>query len=204
VTKAHPTREILIEAALTLFAAEGYRGTTVRKIEKAAGLSQGAGGMYRHFRSKDELLLAAVERYRADVRAFIERAPALLHGDTRAQLVLAATLVREFNERNDALLRVLILEHQALPAVAQRSFEAAWEEGYRFYAAWLADHLGPGLRVDAEAAAIQLFGSLAQYQVQERTFTRPPLGVTHDRFIEAWADHWSAFIRAARAARPPV
>jgi AcrR family transcriptional regulator len=196
----HPTHEVLIDVALTLFATEGYRGTTIRKIEQAAGLTPGAGGMYRHFRSKEDLLLAAVDRYRADVASFVARAPDLMDlGDVRAELRVAAKLSREFNERNDALLRVLILEQQAIPKRAKRHFEAAWEEGYRLYAGWLARRLGPGSRVDVEAAAIQLFGSLAQYQVQLETFGRPPLGVDPERYNEAWADHWAAFIAAARA-----
>jgi AcrR family transcriptional regulator len=197
----HPTRELLIDVALGLFATEGYRGTTTRKIEEAAGLTPGAGGMYRHFRSKEDLLLAAVERYRADVASFVNRAPELMKlGDVRAELLLAAKLAREFNERNDALLRVLILEQQAIPPKAQRHFQEAWEDAYRLYAQWLAARLGSGSEVDIEAAAIQLFGSLAQYQVQVETFTRPPLAVEPERFIVAWADHWTAFIAAARLA----
>jgi AcrR family transcriptional regulator len=196
----HPTRELLIDVALGLFAADGYRGTTTRKIEEAAGLTPGAGGMYRHFRSKEDLLLAAVERYRADVASFVDGAPELMQlGDVRAELLLAAKLSREFNERNDALLRVLILEQQAIPQKARRHFQEAWEDAYRLYAQWLAGRLGPHSGVDIEAAAIQLFGSLAQYQVQVETFTHPPLAVEPDRFIVAWADHWAAFIAAARA-----
>jgi AcrR family transcriptional regulator len=195
----HPTREVLIDAALTLFASQGYRGTTIRKIEEAAGLTPGAGGLYRHFRSKEELLLAAVDRYRADVATFLARAPELMQlGDVRAELLLAAKLSREFNERNDALLRVLILEQAAIPKKAQRHFQQAWEDGYRLYARWLEAKLGPGSGVDIEAAAIQLFGSLTQYQVQVETFSHPPLGVDADRFSVAWAEHWTAFIAAAR------
>jgi AcrR family transcriptional regulator len=202
----HPTRDVLIRAALALFSAEGYRGTTIRKIEEAAGLTPGAGGMYRHFRSKEELLLAAVDRYRADVASFIARAPEVMAlGDVRAELLVAAKLSREFNERNDALLRVLILEQRAIPKKAQRYFQDAWEEGYTLYARWLATRLGPGTDVDIEAAAIQLFGSLAHYQVQVETFDHPPLAVEVDRYSVAWADHWTAFITAARdaAARTP-
>jgi AcrR family transcriptional regulator len=196
---SHPTREVLIDAALALFASEGYRGTTIRKIEEAAGLTPGAGGLYRHFRSKEELLLAAVDRYRADVASFVARVPELMRlGDVRAELLVAAKLSREFNERNDALLRVLILEQQAIPKKAQRYFQEAWEDGYRLYATWLGARLGPESGVDIEAAAIQLFGALTQYQVQVETFSRPPLGVEPDRFIVAWADHWTAFITTAR------
>jgi AcrR family transcriptional regulator len=195
----HPTREILIDAAVTLFVREGYRGTTIRKIEEAAGLTPGAGGLYRHFRSKEDLLLAAVDRYRADVATFLARAPELMQlGDVRSELLLAAKLSREFNERNDALLRVLILEQSAIPKKAQRHFQQAWEDGYRLYVRWLEAKLGPKSGVDVEAAAIQLFGSLTQYQVQVETFSHPPLNVDPDRFTIAWAEHWTAFIAAAR------
>jgi len=137
----------------------------------------------------------AVERYRADVQVFLARAPELMQlGDVRAELLLAAKLSREFNERNDALLRVLILEQSAIPKKAQRHFQQAWEDGYRLYARWLEAKLGPKSGVDIEAAAIQLFGSLTQYQVQVETFSHPPLNVDPDRFSVAWADHWTAFI----------
>jgi len=198
VAHAHPTRAVLIDAALELFATEGFRGTTVRKIEEAAGLTPGAGGMYRHFRSKEALLMAAVELYRADVTAFVERTPDLLElGDVRAELLLAAKLSREFNDRNDALLRVLLLESAAIPTRAQRQFEEAWNLGYRTYAGWLEQRLTGAGKVDIEATAIQLFGSLAQYQLQEKTFAAPPLGVGYERFVGSWADHWSRFIASS-------
>jgi AcrR family transcriptional regulator len=202
VAHPHPTRDVLIDAALELFARDGYRGTTIRKIEEAAGLTPGAGGMYRHFRSKEELLLAAMKLYQADVAEFIERSVELLDlGDVRAELLLAAKLSREFNERNDALLRVLLLESAAVPAKARRQFETAWNEGYRSYAQWLERKLGTDSGVDIEAAAIQLFGSLAQYQIQERTFFKPPLGVDYRRFVAAWVDHWAEFIATASSSR---
>ena len=62
--KKKPTRERLIQAALQLIAKHGYTDATVAEIERSAGLSPGAGGMYRHFASKDELVLAAVKEYR--------------------------------------------------------------------------------------------------------------------------------------------
>src|SRR3954469_24220828 len=102
VPQSHPTRELLIDVALGLFASDGYRGTTIRKIEEAAGLTPGAGGLYRHFPSKEVLLLAAVDRYRRDVAAYLARAPEVMSlGDVRAELLVAAKLSRVFNERND-------------------------------------------------------------------------------------------------------
>ena len=60
-TQANPiepsgTRErILIESA-KLFSRQGYVGTSTREITEAVGISQ--PGLYRHFRSKEEIILA--------------------------------------------------------------------------------------------------------------------------------------------------
>lgn len=195
----HPTRDILIDAALELFAAGGFQGTTVRTIEQAAGLTPGAGGLYRHFKSKEDLLVAAVQRYTGEIAAFAERTPELLDlGDVRAELRLAAKILRRFNERNQSLLRVLHTEGRRLPRTARRAFETAWGDAYTIYARWLGARLGPGTKVDVEATAIQLFGALTQFQSQADIFKQPPLGVERDRFVEAWADHWTAFIASAR------
>lgn len=57
---APSTRERIISAALRLFGERGFAATSVAQIEQEAGLSGGSGALYRHFRSKDALLTAAV------------------------------------------------------------------------------------------------------------------------------------------------
>jgi AcrR family transcriptional regulator len=198
VSIPHPTRQVLINAALDLFAAEGVRATTVRKIEEAAGLSPGAGGMYRHFRSKDELLLAAVEAYFEEVLVFADALPATLElNDLRAELRQAATTFREFNERHEALVRVMLLDGLDIPAPARERMEEAWEQGYGLYATWLRKRLRPGTPVDIEATAIQLFGSLANFHAQFKTFARAPMNVDNERFVESWVEHWATFLENA-------
>src|SRR5438552_14795 len=51
-----------MDAALALFAREGFAGTAVTDIEAAAGLSAGSGSFYRHFRSKEDVLFTVVDR----------------------------------------------------------------------------------------------------------------------------------------------
>jgi AcrR family transcriptional regulator len=53
-----PLRDQLLDAARSVFASRGYDGAKIMDIVKASGLSSGA--VYGRFRSKDELLLAAV------------------------------------------------------------------------------------------------------------------------------------------------
>lgn len=60
-------RTAILEAALALFAAHGYAATSVAMIAAEARVAQGL--LYRHFASKEALLLAIVERGMDDVRA---------------------------------------------------------------------------------------------------------------------------------------
>lgn len=55
---ADDIRDRLLEAAATVFAREGYAGTKIKDIVDEAGLSTGA--VYGRFRSKNDLLRAAV------------------------------------------------------------------------------------------------------------------------------------------------
>lgn len=54
------TRELIIEAATSRFAARGYRATSLREIATATGISH--PGLLRHFTSKAELLGVVVDR----------------------------------------------------------------------------------------------------------------------------------------------
>jgi AcrR family transcriptional regulator len=52
-------RRALVETAIRLFADSSYRGTTTAEIARAAGVSEPI--LYRHFGSKRELYLAALD-----------------------------------------------------------------------------------------------------------------------------------------------
>ena len=56
--QADQTRERLLSAGLELLCKKGYRGATTREIAQEAGVTEVT--MYRHFRSKEELLATAV------------------------------------------------------------------------------------------------------------------------------------------------
>ncbi len=60
-SKGQQTRELLLEAALQQFAANGYHGTSMRQIAQAANLA--VGGIYNHFASKEEILKAVILQY---------------------------------------------------------------------------------------------------------------------------------------------
>ena len=53
-------REAIVDAALTLFATNGYRGTSIAAVAELAGLTD-AGVLY-HFNTKAALLLAVIQK----------------------------------------------------------------------------------------------------------------------------------------------
>jgi hypothetical protein len=129
---------------------------------------------------------------------FAEALPATLElNDLRAELRQAATMFREFNERHEALVRVVLLDGLDIPAPARERMEQAWEQGYGLYANWLRKRLRPGTPIDIDATAIQLFGSLANFHAQFKTFARAPMDVDNARFVESWVENWATFLENA-------
>jgi AcrR family transcriptional regulator len=72
-------RERLLEAASELFYAEGFRAVSAEKIIARIGTTKVT--FYRHFRSKDDLMVAYLQRRAAEERAAIEEVVALAEGD---------------------------------------------------------------------------------------------------------------------------
>lgn len=63
-------RTQILNAAWTCFQREGLQATTMNDIIRASGLS--AGAVYSYFRSKDELILAALTTSLSGIRALLE------------------------------------------------------------------------------------------------------------------------------------
>lgn len=66
--------EEILCAAVNEFLEKGYEGASVDCIARRCGLTK--GGIYHHFRSKDEILLAANRRFQEPVLAMIRNAEA--------------------------------------------------------------------------------------------------------------------------------
>ena len=53
------TKEKILDAALTLFAGNGYNGTSVEQIAKAVGIK--APSLYKHFKGKEDILNVLID-----------------------------------------------------------------------------------------------------------------------------------------------
>src|SRR4051795_5347107 len=95
-------RDVLLTAALRVFARRGYRDAGVDEIAAEAGYSKGA--LYWHFAGKEELLTALLEE-RIDVPmrdrfALLASAPP----DRDMSLEASRAFARQLSEARDALL----------------------------------------------------------------------------------------------------
>ncbi|MEO0948018.1 MAG: TetR/AcrR family transcriptional regulator [Cyanobacteria bacterium J06641_5] len=57
--RAHATREKIVRQAAELFNQQGYAGASMSDVVRVTGLQK--GGIYNHFKSKDELAIAAFD-----------------------------------------------------------------------------------------------------------------------------------------------
>jgi AcrR family transcriptional regulator len=64
-------REAVLDAGAALFLEHGFHGTSVDDLGAAAGIS--GPGLYRHFPSKDALLMAVLDRMWTQLRPALER-----------------------------------------------------------------------------------------------------------------------------------
>ncbi len=62
-------KENILNAALELFAKEGYSGTSTSKIAKKAGVSEGL--IFRHFKNKQGLLDAILQETEAKIKSIL-------------------------------------------------------------------------------------------------------------------------------------
>ena len=92
-------REDLIDAAIRLFNRNGYRATGVDRLMEETGIAKTT--LYRHFKSKEELIVAALARIddaaRDEMRAYVEAASA----DPRERLLATFDLLDVWLREDD-------------------------------------------------------------------------------------------------------
>jgi len=84
-TEKPDARFKLLDAALSVIRAKGYSATSVDELCRAAGVTKGA--FFHHFRTKDELGVAAAEHWSDMTGALFAAAPYHDHADPLARVL---------------------------------------------------------------------------------------------------------------------
>ncbi|POM26306.1 HTH-type transcriptional repressor ComR [Actinomadura rubteroloni] len=193
MTTSSPTRDRIIDAAMELFGAHGFRGTSVAKIEAAAGLTPGAGGLYHHFRSKEDLLRAGIDRHLARLHALRDiRATFTGVGDLRTELTLTARYVLAELDEERELLQILAAEARSRPDLVRDAVNQLLGTSQTGFAAQLADLAG--LSPDrADAVAVVALGALFSARMPRDLFNATP-ALDDETFIRTWVEMLSALV----------
>jgi len=186
------TRERIIDEALRLFAERGYSATSVAEIEAAAGLSPGAGGLYRHFKSKYEVLAAAVNEHATRTRTQIAEILAeLTVVDTSTRIeerlgrLCRAGLAKVREERD--LTRVFFRDLSQFPELVVTVREGLLQPMFDAITAWFrAQPEYAGSDTDWPAIGAVLGGAVVHYRLFEETVGEPPGRAERERFVASW------------------
>ena len=186
---AADTRQRIIGEATKLFGRQGFAGTSVAELEQSAGLKPGAGGLYAHFSSKEEVLAAVVDHCVTVADSAYAMHAALPLDDLKSELtVLVRGSLLLFDATED-WIRLRAREGDQFPQLFGGTRDLAGR-AYRYLADWLAAKVDAGVLADhdTDAVADVLFGAIGNYWQQTKLFGRLPNDVDQDRFVAAWVD----------------
>jgi AcrR family transcriptional regulator len=190
------TRERIVDEAMLLFSQHGYAATSIAKIEAAAGLTPGAGGIYHHFASKEAVLAAGIERQLARLGALREIRNVLGSlGDVKAELTLTARYVLAELDRESELLRILASDARNRPQLLTSAVDQLVSSTFTGFAAWIGERAERALEPEEASAIAALgLGSLLSSRL-----LRDVLGVPALVEDEQLVDKWVAMMGAALA-----
>jgi AcrR family transcriptional regulator len=185
------TPDRLIDAALKLFAEHGYKATTVGAIEQAAGLAPRSGALYQHFKGKQALLEAMVDRELAEMDELTHAIAMFPLGDLRAELTMLARWNLASLDRRAEFTRFVHREANLLPKrLRTKLYDRLVARPYAQIVTWLEDRFREaGIDPpDLDALALILIESMASYRELNRLFGHIPGQVDDGRFIDAWVE----------------
>jgi AcrR family transcriptional regulator len=181
------TRDRIVDEAMHLFSEHGYAATSVAKIEAAAGLTAGAGGLYHHFKSKEAVLAAGLERHLSRLEALrdIRRLLTPL-GDLKAELTLIARYILAELDSESELLRILATEARNRPHLLTTAVDQLVNSTYQGFATRIAERAErPMPEVSSTTIATLGLGSLLSNRLLRDIFGVPS-PVDDEALVNAW------------------
>ena len=190
----------LLEAALRVFAEQGYRTARLDDVADAAGVTKGA--IYHYFDTKEALLLGVIEHYQA--LAFGRAEDALRDKSASAATRIRLLIHKVFSEREtgsgDRLLALLIrgVAHE-VPHVHDRWLRDGPARLWTLLGRLVEEGKQRGeFRRDADgevAARVLVSGLMLQLMWQQHADGVPALAIGYDRLIESSIELFLASVR---------
>jgi AcrR family transcriptional regulator len=184
---AAPTRERLVTEAMRLFGEQGYRATSVAQIEAAAGLAPGSGALYHHFKSKEALLEAGIDR-QLDRRRAMRDIRALFAGlgDLRSELTMLGRYVLAVLDEETQLLQIAARTPSDRSARLNNAYAALFDTLYAELADWVKGWAPRISQQDAAAIAAIGVNALLGKRATSTLFHAPGTDIPDEQYIAAW------------------
>jgi TetR/AcrR family fatty acid metabolism transcriptional regulator len=154
-------RERILDAAVKVFAAEGFYNAKVSQIAEAAGIADGT--IYLYFKSKDELLISLFEDRMDRVLSTLRGALAEPHRSAGERLRRVIDVHLELVEQNPEMAEVITVELRQSRKFIREYHNPKFAEFLRLIAGAISDGQKRGeLRgdVDPQLTARAQFGAL--------------------------------------------
>ncbi len=195
-----PKRQAVLDAAATLFMAQGYGAVSMDAIAREAGVSKAT--LYAHFTSKDVLFATIIgEACRSKIAATDVLVAADIGSTMDMGEALQAFCVRMtrflLEPTTQAIYRVVVAESGRFPELGAAFYESGPAHFLRFFSGWLGAQMQAGRLRDADPdVAADQFTALIRSGIYMRASVGLPVN-QDDATVQQHAAHVvDTFLRA--------
>lgn len=193
------TKDRLVTEAMRLFSEQGYRATSISQIEKAAGLVPGCGALYNHFKTKDALLTAGIDR-QLDRRRAMHDISGLFagQGDLHTELTLLCRYLMNVLDRETEFLQVAARAPKETSNRLNNAYAALVDGLYGELTDWI-NGCAPDID-DAEARRIAVIGinALLGKRATRIVFHSPQIDTPDEQYVADWTAMLAGRIESIR------
>lgn len=181
------TRERLVTEAMRLFSTKGFEATSVSQIEAAAGLAAGSGALYRHFKSKDALLDAGIDR-QLDRRHAMRDIRALFAGlgDLHAELTVLGRYLLSVIDDEIQLLQIAARTPAGQSARLDTAYAALIDGLNAELADWITTWAPTLAKGDRAVLAALGVNAILATRFTTSLFHQSDARVPDDRYLAEW------------------
>lgn len=194
-----PTRDRLVTEAMRLFGEQGYQATSITQIEAAAGLAPGSGALYHHFKSKEALLEAGIDR-QLDRRRAMHDIRTLFAGlgDLRIELTMLGRYVLTVLDEETQLLQIAARTPPEQSPRLNNAYAALIEGLHAEVADWIKGWAPNINDLDARAIAAVAVDALLGKRSSSAVFRAPATDMHEERYITEWTTMLASHIETLR------
>ena len=179
-------RERLVEGTRLTLHQQGVQATTIADVARAAEVP--VGNVYYYFKTKDELVHAAIDSHEQEVRAALGALEA--HGTPRARL---KAFVRMITDKSDLAARYGCPQGTLCSELDKRDDPLARDAAtlMRLPIDWAEQQFREMGRRDARDLAVALIAAYQGISLLTNTLREPDLMVREARRLERWIDSFA-------------